>query len=381
MKVLITILFCCLFLNAAEFENAFKLTEEYKKYGFLIKGPIKIEMFRRLSSLYDEIEDYFDLGDKKIKPHTAISFIDPIQKTKMYVASNVINLAIPEIANAKIEFNQYRRIKFIYDFLMENSIQSSFYERNFLAFEKFITIYNGDKFFKGISIAEVKFENVLYPKPVMKAGSRFEVVLPIGNSNLYWQKVVSILNDTKFDGSNLNKLADDISKKSPIEASHIDKVLVSNRQLFLKDKSRPGSIEEAKFRERLIRLLAREFPSSVNDKELVKALENIPYWPERRKKVKEDIIKDFKELGGLSLKAIRVIYLTPVRVKTLYKIIKMLEVNKDLQNVNVYAIEFKSRKTKPVAIYDKKDKSYILQLSDFSTKNNIFEALKTVPLK
>ena len=59
----------------------------------------------------------------------------------------------------------------------------------------------------------------------------------------------------------------------------------------------------------------------------------------------------------------------------------LVKSNKDLKKVNVYSIKFNNKLEKPVAEYSKKNKSWALNMSDFATQNNIYAALKQVPLK
>jgi len=140
-------------------------------------------------------------------------------------------------------------------------------------------------------------------------------------------------------------------------------------------------LDGTKFRAQLIKFLSREFPPKVIAKDVLRAVENIPYRRSVYRKKKKKIIERIKLEGALKINKISAVYLTPLRLQTLEKIIEILKVNKDLKNLRLSYIRFENRHSKPSVKKDKETKAYVLTLSDFATQNNIYSALKKIPLK
>jgi hypothetical protein len=377
MKILISILLFAATLYAAEFSNANELVKAYKEYGFDIRGDVKIDMFRRLSEFYDEVQKKLRKTEEK---RGVLSFIDPELKTKIFVHDGVVNIQIPETTNAEIVFSQFMRIDKINRFLVKNQIKSVFEEANFHSFEQFIKIFNENNHFTGTSLDVIEFKNVLYPMVSIRAKSKIVLTLPFGNAFLYWEKVISKVKDDDFK-DNLKKLAKEISDRSQLRYGVVYKTILYNRGVIADPMKEKTVIGRTKFRSKLIRLLAREFPPKVLPQEVVKSLENVPYRYKVRAKKKKELMTHLSTVGGLKNVKLELAYLTPLRVVTIRKVVEVLKVNRDLKNINLNLISFNNKQSKPTVKREKKNKAYRLILSDYVTQNNIYSVLKTVPLK
>lgn len=377
MKTVLLVFFISISVFAIKFNDAASLVKAYKEYGFTIKGDIKLDMFRRLSGFYDEIQKNLT---KTTGQRAVLSFIDPELKTNIFVQGGVINIQIPEVSDAEIVFNQFMRINKIHTFLMQNSIKSVFNESNLHFFEKFIKIYKGNGDFTGTSISEVKFDNILYPMANIGSNSRIQILLPHGKSYLYWENTISKVSDSDFD-KGLKDLAKAISKKSQIDFNTLYKNLIYNKTLFSDSMKEKTDIAKAKFRNTLIRLLARDFPPKILPGAVVKSIENIPYRKTYRKKKAKELLAILNTTGLKDIKTLDVSFLTPLRVSTVRKIVEVLNTHRDLVNVNVDSVVFDNRNQKPTIKMNEKTKRYTLVLSDYATRNNVYATLKQIPLK
>ena len=337
-------------------------------------------MFRRLSTLYDEVAIHFEKRTQAPAGHTKIVFTPPEFKSKVFVTDGLIYLQIPESADAVVEFSKYLRVKKIYDFLKRNWIRSDFSEANVKFFEEFIKVYNRNEGFKGTAIDRIRFENVLYPVAAVEEKSRFKIVLPLGSGNLYWEKVLAEFPESAIRAGKLKNLALKLSKSSQESDEAIYRVLSINRDLFLKQEI-SNSLEGAKMRNRLVKLLSREFLPGVRSRDVVRAIENIPYRSGAVKEISKKLLEAFRSEGGLPLKEIQAVFLTPLRAATLRKMIAMLTENRDLRNLKISVVRFDSSVAKPRVKYDSRRKSFVLTMSDFATRNNIYAALKKVSLR
>jgi len=381
MKFLLALFLFSGALFSIDFENAALLKKTYLRCGFKIEGDLKIEMFRRLSLLFDEVKKNFKSKDEEYPVHTVIKFIDSDLKTKIFMVNDLIYLHIPDRENAKVEFERYLRVKKIYNFLRKNLIKSDFSEENISYFEKFIKIYETNKDFIGTSIYAIKFENILYPKASIGKDSKFRILLPFGDGSLYWEKIIAKIPEKYYVKGNIESLISFIGNRSNADIDAVKKIILSSKALFSRFIKEKTYIGRAKMRNKFIRLMAMEFPPEIRSSEVIKAIENIPYRRRISKIKKAGLLEDLRKGGGLPVEEIRLVYLNPLRTGTLKKIIEMIKSNKDLKNLNLYSIRFDNRAARPSVKLNKKKNSYILTLSDFATHNNIFAALKKVPLK
>ena len=302
-------------------------------------------------------------------------------KTKFLIQNGFIMLYIPENAHSNIEFDKFKRAKNIFDFLHANQMKSDLTEVNFDYMEKFIEVYKSEKYFTGVSINNISFENILYPYAAIEESSKFKIVLPMGNPELYWEKMISNIADRFFNIENIQELSELLAKESQVKPALLQRIFSNNSGLFGKADKKETPLDVVKTRSKLIRLLAREYPPQAIPKDIIKAIENIPYRLSESNKKRSKVMSDLKEFGGLEIKEIKAVYLNPIRVKTLDKIISMFKINKDLRNININEIWFDSNQTIPSVKFNEKQTGYILTLSDFATQNNIYDALKNVPMK
>src|SRR5690606_8558833 len=118
MKSILILLLLCNLVFSAEFKDALELTESYKKFGFIINDQIKIEMFKSLSNIYDNVKLFFEKElIKEETQHTVISFVDPLLHSKVLIANGFIHLNIPEQNETTFDFNRFIRAKKIFNFL------------------------------------------------------------------------------------------------------------------------------------------------------------------------------------------------------------------------------------------------------------------------
>ena len=84
-------------------------------------------------------------------------------------------------------------------------------------------------------------------------------------------------------------------------------------------------------------------------------------------RLKKDFYALFNNELKLQIKKIEAVFLTPVRVKTLNKIVELIRANRELKNLNISSIRFKSRHAKPSVVLMKKEKTFDLVAKNWRT--------------